>query len=103
MEPEQRGQRCAQCSLQLTQKTGQMPVPLPDSYLDRVSARIVRMFELYSANINPDDQKFQEFIRQYVTSKDPKDPQTIPYSQLYKIVREGIREYMNQSKARPKK
>jgi hypothetical protein len=80
-----------------------MPVPLSESYLDRVSARIVRMFELYSANINPDDQKFQEFIRHYVTSKDSKDPQTIPYSQLYKLIKEGIREYMSQKKERPKK
>ncbi len=80
-----------------------MPVPLSDSYLDRVSARMVRMFELYSANINPDDQKFQEFIRKYVAGKEQKDPQTIPYSQLYKIVKEGIREYMTQRKGRPKK
>ena len=80
-----------------------MDVSLSEQYVDRVSARIVRMFELYSANINPDDQKFQEFIRHYVASKDPKDPQTVPYSQLYKIVKEGIREYMNQRKERPKK
>jgi hypothetical protein len=54
------------------------------------------MFELYSATINPDDQKFQEFIRNYVSSKEPKDPQTIPYSALYKIIKEGIREYLSQ-------
>ena len=80
-----------------------MPVSLSNLYLDRVSARIVRMFELYSANINPDDQKFQEFIRNYVASKEPKDPQTIPYSQLYKLIKEGIREYISQKKERPKK
>ena len=76
---------------------------MSDLYLDQVSARIVRMFELYSATINPDDQKFQEFIRNYVASKEPKDPQTIPYSQLYKIIKEGIREYLNQKKERCKK
>ena len=80
-----------------------MSVPLSDSYLDQVSARIVRMFELYSANINPDDPNFQEFIRNYVTGKEQKDPQSVPYSHLYKMVREGIREYMNQRKVRPKK
>ena len=76
---------------------------MSDLYLDRVTARIVRMFELYSENINPDDQNFQEFIRNYVASKEPKDPQTIPYSQLYKLIKEGIREYMSEKKERPKK
>ena len=80
-----------------------MHVSLSDLYLDRVSARIVRMFELYSAKINPDDQKFQEFIRNYVKGKDPKDPQNIPYSQLYMLIKEGIREYISQTKERPKK
>jgi len=61
------------------------------------------MFELYSANINLDDQKFQKFIRNYVASKEPKDPQTIPYSQLYKLIKEGIREYISRKKERPKK
>jgi len=75
---------------------------LSTAYLVQASARIVRMFELYSANINPDDPKFQEFIRKYVASKQ-KDPQTIPYSQLYKIVKEAIREYINQAKWKSKK
>ncbi|MGP8069583.1 MAG: hypothetical protein ACLP5V_06800 [Candidatus Bathyarchaeia archaeon] len=74
-----------------------------DLHLDRVSARIVRMFELYSANINPDDKNFQEFIRSYVARKESKDPQTIPYSQLYKLIKEGIREYISQKKESPKK
>ena len=76
---------------------------MSEQYVDRVSARIVRMFELYSANINPDDQKFQEFIRTYVKGKETKDPQTIPYSQLYKLIKEGIREYISQTKEKPKK
>lgn len=73
------------------------------AYLDQASARIVRMFELYSKKIDPDDPNFQEFIRKYVASKEQKDPQTIPYSQLYMIVREGIRKYINQTKERSKK
>ena len=76
---------------------------MSDLYLDRVSDRIVKMFELYSENINPADQNFQEFIRNYVANKEPKDPQTIPYSQLYKLIKEGIREYISQKKQRPKK
>jgi hypothetical protein len=78
-------------------------VSLSDFYLDRVSARIVRMFELYSEKINPDDRNFQEFIRNYVANKEQKDPQTIPYSQLYKLIKEGIRQYISQEKQRPKK
>ena len=61
------------------------------------------MFEFYSANINPDDPNFQEFIRHYVASKESKDSQTVPYSQLYKIVREGIRAYISQKELGPKK
>ena len=76
---------------------------MSDLYLDRVSARIDRMFEFYSTAINPDDQKFQEFIRRYVASKEPKDPETIRYSQLYKIIKKGIREYISQKKERSKK
>jgi len=78
-------------------------VSLSDLYIDRVSARIVRMFELYSENINLDDRNFQEFIRNYVASKEAKDPQSIPYSQLYKLIKEGIRQYISQKKQRPKK
>lgn len=68
-----------------------------------MTARIVRMFEHYSANINPEDPSFQEFIRKYVAKKEQKDAQTVAYSELYKIVREGIQEYMTQTRGNPKK
>jgi hypothetical protein len=61
------------------------------------------MFELYSENIDPGNQNFQEFIRNYVATIEPKDPQTIPYSQLYKVIKEGIREFMSQKKERLEK
>jgi len=71
--------------------------PLSDTYLHHVSTRIVRMFELYSRNINPDDASFQTYIQQYVSKKDPREVDFIPYSELYKIIKDGIREYIHQT------
>lgn len=59
-----------------------------------VSARIVRMFEYYAQNINPDDSDFQTFIAQYLKSKGVKDPKAMQYSELYKAITEGIRKYL---------
>jgi archaellum biogenesis protein FlaJ (TadC family) len=73
-----------------------------ESYLRRVSARIVRMFEFYIRNIDPDDEHFQTFIKNYV-SKESKEPQTLLYSVLYKIIQEGIRQYISEKKEGPKK
>jgi hypothetical protein len=52
------------------------------------------MFELYAQNINPDNPEFQTFIKRYVANRDTRGPETIPYSKLYAIIREGIREYL---------
>jgi hypothetical protein len=71
-----------------------------------VSARIVRMFELYSRKIDPDDTNFQTYLKRYLSAKDNRGPESIPYSELYKMVKEGIREYIHKShgaKERPKK
>lgn len=62
-----------------------------------MSTRIVRMFEFYSRNINPDDADFQTYIRQYVSTKDSRSPGSIPYSELYTMIKEGIREYIQKS------
>lgn len=70
---------------------------LSDTYLRHVSTRIVRMFELYLRNIDPDDANFQTYIQQCVSKKDPRKPDSIPYSELYKIVKDGIREYISQT------
>jgi hypothetical protein len=64
------------------------------------------MFELYSRNINPDDPDFQTYIQQYVSKKDPRKPGSIAYPELYRIIKEGIREYLHQThriEQRPKK
>jgi len=70
---------------------------LSDTYLRHVSNRIVRMFELYSRKINPDDASFQTYIQQHVSKKDPRKVDSIPYSELYKIIKDGIREYIHQT------
>jgi len=67
------------------------------TYLSRVSARIVRMFELYLSKIDAEDPQFRQFIADYAANKDVKNPETIPYSQLYKLVRSGIQEYIKQT------
>ncbi len=58
------------------------------------------MFEMYSRNINPDDEHFKAFIASYVTEKGVKDPQALPYSELYKVIKDGIREYLKQKQAK---
>jgi hypothetical protein len=55
------------------------------------------MFELYARNIDPDDTEFQTFIKRFVSLKEKRDPGSIPYSELYKTIREGIREYLKKT------
>ena len=79
---------------------------MSEAYLHHVTARIVRMFELYAHNIDPDESAFQEFIKNYVAAKDSRAAESMPYSQLYALIQEAIREYLHQSKGkerRPKK
>ncbi|MGA8905764.1 MAG: hypothetical protein WB661_12245 [Candidatus Bathyarchaeia archaeon] len=70
-------------------------MPESDSqYLARVSSRIVRMFERYIRNINPEEERFQTFISNHIADKGVKDIQALPYSELYRFIKEGIREYL---------
>jgi len=55
------------------------------------------MFELYSRSINPQDADFQNYITRYVSGKDPRNPESIPYSELYGIIKEGIRDYIHKT------
>lgn len=61
------------------------------------------MFEAYVRMINPTDQAFQTFIRNYLTEKGIKQPQAIAYHRLYSMIKEGIRQYLKQEKLRKKK
>jgi hypothetical protein len=60
------------------------------------------MFEMYIKNIKPDDERFNSFISNYVAQKGIKNPQALPYSDLYRIVKDGIREYIKQNQAEKK-
>ena len=54
------------------------------------------MFELYSLSVNPDDPAFRTYLQEYVTKRDPRSPDSIPYSELYAMIKAGIREYIHQ-------
>ena len=71
-------------------------------YLARVSSRIIRMFESYIRNINPEEERFQAFISNYIAEKGVKDIQALPYADLYIIIKEGIREYLRKQEPRPR-
>jgi len=64
-----------------------------DSYLSHISERVVRMFQRYEQNIKP-EQSFLAFISEYLAERHVKDPKALPYSQLYKLIKDGIREYL---------
>jgi hypothetical protein len=55
------------------------------------------MFELYATLINPDDPEFQTYIERYVSAKDQRPSDAIPYPELYKIIKEAIREYIHKT------
>jgi hypothetical protein len=55
------------------------------------------MFELYAHNIDPYNTEFQAFIKRYVSLKEKRNPESIPYPELYKTIRDGIREYLKKT------
>ncbi len=61
-----------------------------------MTARIVRMFQRYTQNIDPEDERFIGFIAQYLRDRDVKDPKALRYSELYKLIKEGIRTYLSE-------
>jgi hypothetical protein len=52
------------------------------------------MFQRYAQNIKPGDKNFLAFISNHLREKDVGDPKLLPYSQIYRLVKEGIREYL---------
>jgi hypothetical protein len=60
-----------------------------------VAARIVRMFQRYAQSIDPDDKRFTGFITQYLRDRNVKDPEALRYSELYNLIKEGIRAYFD--------
>jgi hypothetical protein len=63
-------------------------------YVLQISSRIVRMFEMYARNIDPQGEEFRGFISKYIADKGITDIHAVPYVELYRLIRRGIREYL---------
>jgi hypothetical protein len=53
------------------------------------------MFQRYAGNIDPESESFLTFISQYLAERNVTDPRTVPYTELYRHIKEGIRDYMH--------
>ena len=65
------------------------------SYVANVTRRIVRMFESYSENIDPSDEKFLAFVSNFLVENGVKNAEDIPYAQLYLLIRKAIRNFLS--------
>lgn len=54
---------------------------------------------MYVRHIDPGEEAFKRFISNYLAMKGVKNPQTLPYSELYRDIQEGIREYLKQKQS----
>ena len=67
-----------------------------DEYVTQVASRIVRMFQHYQQNIDPQDERFVGFIAQYLRDRDVRASKAMKYFELYRLIKEGIRAYLNE-------
>lgn len=67
------------------------------SYVAQISARVVRMFQRYAWNIDPESEPFLTFINQYLAERNVNDPRAIPYTQLYMHIKDAIQAYLRES------
>ncbi len=58
------------------------------------------MFERYVQAVNPDEERFQTVISKYLSEKGIRESQALTYSELYKVIKEGIREYIRREESR---
>jgi hypothetical protein len=54
------------------------------------------MFQQYSQSIDPENPHFLAFISRYLAERNVTNPRAIPYFELYRHIKEGIREYLRQ-------
>lgn len=54
------------------------------------------MFERYAQNIDPNDEQFLTYVSERLKEKGLTDPKSVPYLELYKQVKDAIREYLRQ-------
>lgn len=74
-----------------------------DPYVKHVSERVVRMFQRYAQDIDPEEKEFLRFISEHLKVNNVKDPKAISYAQLYKYIKEGIREFLRTRESRMKR
>jgi len=60
----------------------------------RTARRIVRMFQFYKQNIDPDDGVFLRFVSEHL-EKDNVDVENISYHELYIHIRNAVREFLH--------
>jgi hypothetical protein len=70
---------------------------MSDAYLHHIIRRIVGMFELYRSHVDPDNPDLQTFVKRYLSTKDTRETTQMPYSELYRYIREGVREYIRKT------
>jgi len=58
------------------------------------------MFQLYAQNINPESEHFLTFIAKYLETKNVTNPRAVTYPELYKLIKNGIREYLHQQESK---
>ena len=69
------------------------------AYVTNVTKRIVRMFERYAENIDPDDEKFQAYVSNFLVENGVQNPESLPYVEFYRLIQKGIRKFLsNQEK-----
>jgi len=65
------------------------------AYVTNVTRRIVRMFERYAENIDPDDEKFQGYVSNFLEENGVKDPEDLGYAELYLLIQRAIRNFLS--------
>jgi len=53
------------------------------------------MFERYSENIDPSDEKFLAFVSNFLAENGVKNTEDIPYAQLYLLIQKAIRNFLS--------
>jgi hypothetical protein len=63
-----------------------------------MAKRIVLMFQSYRQNINPEDPVFLEHVVNHLKNCNVADPDSLPYHELYALVRPAVREFLRARK-----
>ena len=68
---------------------------MASTYVANATRRIVRMFEHYAENINPDDEKFQAYVSNFLVENGVKNPEDLPYAEVYLAIQKAIRNFLS--------